>query len=172
MVPSWDMVLLVFGGVSIVYSLMLRERVVMTLLAAYAAMIVADRWGGALYHLVTNQGGGVLNEQFLHGNVSVLTMQIALFAGVMLIIALRGGVLIHPESIGAGFLSYGVLMVYGLLTAAVIASAILGFVPKEQLDVIYASSKIAKQLVDYQAWLLVLPLLLMLVSGWGHERDR
>ena len=171
MVPSWDLVLLVFGGASVVYSLMLREKVVVTLLAAYAAMIVADRWGGALYQLVTKQSGGVLNEQFINGNVSVLTVQIALFALVMLVIALRGGVLIHPESIGNGFTSYGVLMLYGLLTAAVIASAILGFMPKEQLDVIYSSSKIAKQLVDYQAWLLVAPLVLMLISGWGHRGE-
>lgn len=171
MVPSWDLVLLVFGGASVVYSLMLREKVVVTLLAAYAGMIVADRWGGALYQLVTKQSGGVLNEQFVSGNVSVLTVQIALFALVMLVIALRGGVLIHPESVGSGFMSYGVLMLYGLLTAAVIASAILGFVPKEQLDIIYSSSKIAKQLVDYQAWLLIAPLVLMLISGWGHRGE-
>ncbi len=169
MVPSWDLVLLVFGGASVVYSLMMKEKMVVTLLAAYAAMIVADRWGGALYQLVTKQSGGVLNEQFVNGNVSVLTVQITLFALVMLVIALRGGVLIHPDSIGTGFTFYGVLMLYGLLTAAVIASAILGFVPQEQLDVIYSSSKVAKQLVDYQAWLLIMPLILMLVSGWGHR---
>jgi hypothetical protein len=170
MVPSWDLVLLVFGGVSIVYSLILKERVVVTLLGAYAGMIVADRWGAALYHVVTEKSTGVLNEQFVNGNVSVLTVQIVLFAAVMLVIALKGGVLINPDSIGNGFISYGVLMLYGLLTAAVIASVILGFVPKEQLEVIYANSKIAKQLVDYQAWLLVSPLVLMLISGWG-QRD-
>lgn len=160
---------MVFGGASVVYSLMMREKVVMTLLAAYAGMIVADRWGVALYNLLTKQSTGVLNEQFVHGNVSVLTVQIALFAIVMLVIALRGGILVHPDSVGIGFMSYIVLMLYGLLTAAVIASALLGFVPKEQLDVIYSSSKIAKQLVDYQAWLLVAPLILMVISGWGQK---
>ena len=64
MVPTWDLVLLVFGGASVVYGLMLRERVVVTLLGAYAAMIVADRWGEAIYQMVTNQSGAVLNEQF------------------------------------------------------------------------------------------------------------
>lgn len=169
MVPSWDLVLLVFGGVSIVYSLMLREKVVVTLLAAYAGMIVADRWGEALYQVLTKQSGAVLNEQLVNGNVSVLTVQIALFVAVMLVIALRGGVLIHPDSVGTGFVSYGVLMLYGLLTAAVIASALLGFVPKDQLDTIYVSSNVAKQLVDAQAWLLVAPLILMLISGWGQK---
>jgi len=169
MVPSWDLVLLVFGGASVVYSLMLREKVVVTLLAAYAGMIVADRWGVALYDVLTKQSTGVLNEQFVNGNVSVLTVQIALFAAVMLVIALRGGVLIHPDSVGIGFMSYLVLMLYGLLTAAVIASALLGFVPQEQLDQIYEGSKVAKQLVDYQAWLLVMPLILMLISGWGQK---
>jgi hypothetical protein len=142
---------------------------VVTLLAAYAGMIVADRWGEALYHILTKQSGSVLNEQFVSGNISVLTVQIALFAIVMLIIALKGGVLIHPDSVGVGFMSYLVLIGYGLLTAALIASALLGFVPKAQLDQIYESSKIAKQLVDYQAWLLVFPLMLMMISGWGQK---
>jgi len=171
MVPTWDLVLLVFGGVSIVYSLMLKEKVVVTLLGAYAAMIVSDRWGVALYQLIQKQSSGVLSEQFLHGNVSVLTVQIILFAAVMLIISLRGGVLIHPDSVGEGFMSYLVLMAYGLLTAAVIASVVLGFVPKDQLTVIYENSKFAKYLVDYQAWLLIAPLILMFVSGWGQRLD-
>jgi hypothetical protein len=169
MVPSWDLVLLVFGGASVVYSLMLREKVVVTLLAAYSGMIVADRWGEALYHLLTKQTGSVLNEQFVSGNITVLTVQIALFAVVMLVIALKGGVLIHPDSVGTGFMSYLVLIAYGVLTAALIASALLGFVPKAQLDQIYEGSKVAKQLVDYQAWLLVFPLMLMLISGWGQK---
>lgn len=169
MAPSWDLVLMVFGGASIVYSLMLREKVVVTLLGAYAAMIVADRWGMSLYNLVTTQSTGVLSEKFLNGNVTVLTVQIALFAIVMLVVALKGGVLIHPDSVGNGFISYIVLMLYGLLTAAVIASAILSFTPKEQIEAIYSASKIAKQLVDYQAWLLVAPLVLMLISGWGQK---
>lgn len=167
MVPSWDLVLLVFGGASIVYSLILKEKVIVTLLGAYAGMIVADRWGAALYQVVTEKSTGVLNDQFVNGNVSVLTVQIVLFAVVMLIIALRGGVLINPDSIGSGFMSYLVLILYGVLTAAVIASVILGFVPQEQLNNIYENSKIAKQLVDYQAWLLIAPLILMFVSGWG-----
>jgi hypothetical protein len=171
MVPTWDLVLLVFGGASIVYSLMLRERVVVTLLGAYAAMIVSDRWGVALYDLIEKQSTGILAEQFIQGNLSVLTVQIALFAIVMLIIVLRGGLYVHPESVGVGFVSYIFLMLYGVLTAAVIASVLLGFVPKEQLSVIYENSKFAKYLVDYQAWLLLAPVVLIFISGWGKRLD-
>ena len=171
MVPTWDLVLLVFGGVSIVYSLMLREKVVVTLLGAYAAMIVADRWGLALYNVIEKQSTGVLNEQFVQGNISVLTVQILLFAAVMLIVALRGGILIHPDSVGVGFMAYLILILYGLLTAAVIASVLLGFVPEEQLVNIYENSKYAKYLVDYQAWLLIAPVALMFISGWGQRLD-
>jgi hypothetical protein len=171
MIPNWDIVFLAFGGVSLVYGLMLRERVVVTLMGAYAAMIVADRWGEALYHVVTEQGGQVLNQSFIHGNVSVFTVQLVLFAVVMLIVALKGGMLIHPDSMGNGFFAHIVQMVYGLLIAAMIASVILGFVPHDQVAAIYENSKIAKPLVDYQAWLLVAPLILMFISGWGHRPD-
>jgi hypothetical protein len=169
MIPNWDIVFLAFGGVSLVYGLMLRERVVVTLLGGYAAMIVADRWGEALYKIVTEQGGHILNQNLIQGNVSVFTVQLVLFAIVMLIVALRGGVLIHPESMGVGFFSHIIQMIYGLLIAAMIASVVLGFVPVDQVQAIYDNSKIAKPLVDYQAWLLIAPLVLMFVSGWGHR---
>src|SRR5687768_7283250 len=161
MIPNWDIVFLAFGGVSLVYGLMLRERVVVTLLGAYAAMIVADRWGEALYKVVTEQGGQILNQNLVNGNVSVFTVQLVLFAVVMLVIALKGGVMIHPDSMGASVMSHLVQMVYGLLIAAMIASFILSFVPADQLQTIYENSKVAKPLVDYQAWLLVAPLILM-----------
>jgi len=171
MVPTWDLVLLVFGGASVVYGLMLRERVVVTLLGAYAAMIVADRWGEAIYQMVTHQSGAVLNEQFVQGNISVFTVQVILFAAVLLIVALKGGILIHPESLGSGFMSYGVLAMYGLLSATLIASAVLSFLPADQLQAVYDNSKSARYLVDYQTWLLIAPLVVMLISGWGYKGD-
>lgn len=169
MVPTWDLVLLVFGGASVVYGLMLRERVLVTLLGAYAGMIVADRWGETIYRLVVDNAPAVLNQNVISSNVSVLTMQIILFAVVMLIIALKGGVLIHPESLGIGVMSHVVLMLYGFLGAVLVASALLGFLPQDQLAVIYENSKWAKYLVDYQSWVLVAPLLVMMFSGWGRR---
>ncbi|MEZ4210292.1 MAG: hypothetical protein R3B38_01075 [Patescibacteria group bacterium] len=171
MIPNWDVVFLAFGGVSLVYGLMLRERIVVTLLGAYAAMIVADRWGEALYNVVTEQGSQILNQALINGNVSVFTVQLVLFSIVMLIIALRGGVFIHHEAMGAGIMAHIVQMIYGLLIAAMIASVILGFLPADQLQVIYENSEFAKPLVDYQAWLLIAPLILMFFAGWGRRFD-
>lgn len=167
MVPTWDIVLLVFGGASVVYGLMLRERVVVTLLGAYAGMIVADRWGEAVYRIITDQAPAILNQEIIGGNVSVLTVQISLFAIVLLIVALKGGVLIHPASLGVGLMSHGVLVLYGVLGAALVGSAILGFLPSDQLEMIYESSRMARYLVDYQTWILIAPLIVMLLSGWG-----
>lgn len=170
MSPSWDLVLLVFGGASVVYSLMLREKVVVTVLAAYAAIIVADRWGVSLYKVISEESGEFLKKPLLDGGeLSIFTVQVVLFAVTMLVIALRGGVLIHPESVGRGFFSIFFLIAYGLATATMIASAIIGFMPPDYASQLYESSVMAKQLVDYQAWLLIAPLILMIVSGWGHR---
>lgn len=171
MIPNWDVVFLAFGGVSLVYGLMLRERVVVTLLGAYAAMIVADRWGEALYNVVTEQGSQILNQALLNGNISVFTVQLVLFSIVMLIVALRGGILVHHDAMGFGIMAHLVQMIYGLLIAAMIASVILGFLPEDQLQIIYENSEFAKPLVDYQAWLLIAPLLLMFFAGWGRRLD-
>lgn len=171
MVPTWDIVLLAFGGASIVYGLMLRERVIVTLLGAYAAMVITNVWGIAFYEMVTNQSAAVLSEQLVNtDNLSVFTMQMIVFSVVLLIIALKGGVLIHPDSVGTGMMSMLVLVLYGLLGAMLVASAILGFLPQDQLDIVYEGSNVARYLVDYQNWVLIAPLLVMLVSGWG-QRD-
>jgi len=168
MVPTWDIVLLAFGGASIVYGLMLRERVIVTLLGAYAAIVITNVWGIAFYEIVTNQSAAVLSEQLVNtNNISVFTMQMVIFAIVLLIIALKGGVLIHPESVGTGMMSMIVLVLYGLLSATLVASAVLGFLPQDQLGAIYDGSNIARYLVDYQNWIFIAPLLVMLISGWG-----
>lgn len=170
MVPTWDIVLLAFGGASIVYGLMLRERVIVTLLGAYAATVITNVWGIALYELVTNQSAAVLSDQIVNtDNISIFTMQMIIFAVVLLIIALKGGVLIHPESVGTGMMSMLVLVLYGLLSATLVASAVLGFLPQDQLAPMYENSATIRYLVDYQNWVLIAPLVVMLVSGWGHR---
>lgn len=170
MVPTWDIVLLAFGGASVVYGLMLRERVIVTLLGAYAATVIANVWGVVLYEMVTNQSAAVLSDQLVNtDNLSVFTMQMIIFAVVLLIIALKGGVLIHPDSVGTGMMSLLVLVLYGLLSATLVASAILGFLPQDQLDIVYEGSSSIRYLVDYRNWVLIAPLLVMLISGWGHR---
>ena len=68
-------------------------------------------------------------------------------------------------------MSYGVLAMYGLLSATLIASAVLSFLPADQLQAVYDNSKSARYLVDYQTWLLIAPLVVMLISGWGYKGD-
>lgn len=159
MSPTWDLVLIVFFLVSALYGLLLRERVVVTLLGTYAAILVADKWGEAIYKLLA-QNSPLLASS---GSASVFAVQLSLFVLVVLVVSLKGGILIHPESVGRGLFANLVMALYGLLAAALIASFVLGFLPRETREILLEASRLARFVANYTTWWLILPLALMLV---------
>jgi len=159
------LVLLVFFGLSVLYAFLLRERVVVLLLAAYAAGLVADKWGDTIYQMISGQAGNILNQGLVVHSISVFSVQVALFALVLLVISLRGGLLVNPSTMGRGIWSLLIILGYGFLTAALIATSILNFLSPDIREAIIGGSALAKYLINYQAWWLILPLALMIVSG-------
>jgi len=165
MVPTWDLVLLVFLGASLVYGfLMGREKVVVTLLGAYVGLVIANQWGAAAFSMINHQNA-VINNQWMSGNLSVFVVKVVLFAAVLLLVALKGGLLSHSLGGGGGLMGFAVQAGYSVLNAALIASSILNFLPEETKKQVVDGSLIAAPLVNLYAWWLILPLLFMLVAG-------
>ena len=165
MMPTWDLVLLVFFAASLVYGfLMGKDKMMVTILGAYVGLVIANQWGARVFDLVANQTG-VLNTGWMHGSLSVFIVKIVLFAVVLLIIALRGGWLTH--SLGNGGV-FGLIMplMYSVLNAALIAASVLDFLPEETRKQVIEKSVIATPLVVYYSWWLILPVLLIFISGW------
>jgi len=158
MSPTWDLVLTIFFAVSLLYGLLLRERVVVTLLGTYAAILITERWGEAIYNLLS-QGPLVTSQSSL----SVFTVQMILLVAILLIISLKGGILIHPASVGRGLISHLVMAIYGLLAAALIAAAIISFLPSATKETLLEGSRVAHFVASHTTWWLILPIILMLV---------
>lgn len=165
MVPTWDLVLLVFLGASLVYGfLMGREKVIITLLGAYVGLVIANQWGASAFSMLS-QDNAVINNGWMSGNLSVFVVKVVLFAAVLLLIALKGGLMLNAGGGGAGVMGFVVQAGYSVLNAALIASSILNFLPDETKKQVVEGSIIAAPLVNFYSWFLILPLIFMIVAS-------
>lgn len=165
MVPTWDLVLLVFFTASVVYGfLMGKDKIMVTILGTYVGLVIANQWGARVFNIVSEQSA-VLNDSWIKGNLSVFIVKVALFAIVLLIVALRGG-LIPQFHANGGVLGMVMPLLYSVFSAALIAASILDFLPEETRNQVIEKSVIAAPLVAYYSWWLIIPVLLMFMTGW------
>jgi len=166
MAPTWDLVLIVFFVASVIYGfLMGKDKIMVTILGAYVGLVIANQWGARVFEVVSQQSG-VLDTGWMHGNLSVFIVKVALFSLVLLIVALRSGWLTGILGGNAGVMGLAIPLVYGILSAALIAASILDFLPEETRQQVIEKSSLAAPLVAYYSWWLILPVILILVSGW------
>jgi len=165
MVPTWDLVLLVFFTASVVYGfLMGKDKIMVTILGAYVGLVIANQWGARVFSIVSEQSA-VLDDSWIKGNLSVFIVKVILFAIVLLIVAMRGGMI--PQMSGnGGILGMVMPLFYSVFSAALIAASILDFLPEETRNQVIENSIIAAPLVAYYSWWLILPIVLMLITGW------
>ena len=164
MVPTWDLVLLVFLAASIIYGFLLgKDKIMITILGTYVGLVIANQWGAQAFNWISGQSG-VLNTGWMHGSLSIFIVKTALFAIVLLIIALKGGWLTRAPGGGP----FGMIMplVYSVLNAGLIAASILDFLPEETKKQVVEKSMIAAPLVTYYSWWLILPVFFIFVFGW------
>lgn len=171
MVPTWDLVLLVFLGASLVYGfLMGQEKVIITLLGTYVGLVVANQWAASALGFLAGQSSSVLSSEWISGNVSIFTAKVILFTVTLLIIAMCGGLVTH-SFMGGGLMGLFIQLSYSFLSAALIASSILQFLPEDTKNQITEGSFIAAPLINYYSWWLVLPVLLIALTGFLARKE-
>jgi len=172
MVPTWDLVLLIFFAASLIYGfLMGKEKVIVTLLGAYVGLVVANQWADSALGWLTNQSSPVIDNEWVSGNVSVFMVKVTLFIISILVIALCSGLAVHSFIGGNGVIGLVAQLVYSLMSAALIATSIISFLPEDSMGQLTDGSVVAAALINYYDWLLILPVILMLVAGWWARRD-
>lgn len=171
MAPTWDIVLLVFFSASVVYGfLMGKDKIMVTILGAYVGLVIANQWGARVFDMVSHQSN-VINTGWMQGNLSIFIVKVALFALVILIIAMKSGWLTGMSGGDGGVFGMAMPLIYGILSAALIAASILDFLPEETRQQVIEKSSLAAPLVAYYSWWLILPVILIMVSGWFSRRQ-
>ncbi|HUD20575.1 MAG TPA: hypothetical protein VMQ44_00705 [Candidatus Saccharimonadales bacterium] len=163
-VPSWDLFLTIFFIVSIGYSFVLqRDKVVVTMLAIYAGIVIANILGGPMQAFF-NGDKTIANSLFVRANASPLSVQSGIFLLTVVAVVIRSG-LGGRGSGSRGVLSPFELAVFSFLNSTLILAAIFSFMTPDAQAHFAATSKIARQIINRETWWFVAPLIALAITG-------
>lgn len=165
-VPSWDMFLILFLIMGIAYGVMLqRDKVVVTMISIYVALVVTAIIFPSVQQFFAGEKA-ILNQVFIKSNANSFTIQTVLFLAIIAVVTAKSGLSGHDEGVSP-FAIFG----FSFLNIALILSSILFFMPEVQREGIVAGSKIARFFVDYRIWWLILPVVLLIFTGWSKSKE-
>lgn len=163
-VPSWDLFLVIFFIVSVGYSFVLqRDKVVVTMMAIYAGIVIANILGAPLQAFF-NGDKTVADQIFIRANASPFTIQAGLFMITTILVTIRSG-LGTRSSRSSGGLSPFELALFSFLNSALILAAVFSFMPAEGQAVFAQTSKIARVFIGHASWWMVAPLIALIATG-------
>jgi len=169
-VPSWDLFLGIFFVVSIGYSFVLqRDKVIVTLLAIYAGIVMANVLGGPLQGFFTGDKT-VANQIFIKANANPFSIQAGIFILTTVLLSVRSGLGGRSQS---NALSTFELGLFSFLNSALILAAVFSFLPPETKQHFLDTSRIARVIINKEVWWYVAPLIaLVATGGLGKGRSR
>ncbi len=161
-VPSWDLFLVIFFIVSIGYGFVLqRDKVIVTMLAVYAGIVMANVFGGPLQSFF--QGDKTIgNQLFIKANATPFTVQAGVFILVTILVSMRSGL---GRSGSRSTLSTFELVVFSFLNSALILTAIFSFLDPAARDHFAETSKIARMFITHQTWWTLAPIIALVATG-------
>lgn len=166
--PSWDLFIAIFFIIGVAYGFILqREKVVVTLVTVYVSLVATQ----TLMPLVLQFFAGdktLFNSIYLRANASPFGIQASLFTILIVLLTVRSGLTGHRSR---GFLIPIEVLIYSALNSALVLSSILSFMPAEAQASLATSSKFAKLIIAHHTWWLVLPVLMLILTGIRAKRE-
>jgi hypothetical protein len=166
--PSWDLFILLFLIIAVGYGfLMQRERIVVTMVAAYLGFIISALFWPEVFGFFHGTHP-LLGRYFIRAEVSEAQVQIGLFVISMILVSSKAG--IDAEK-GRGWLSGFELFVLSALTGALIAAVILGYLPEAARTALAEQSKLIRYLVQYHDLAILAPIAGLVLLGIRNGRS-
>lgn len=166
--PSWDLFVVLFLVITIAYGFLLqRERIVVTMVAAYVGIVMSAMFAGPVQSFFTGDTP-LLGKYFIAVNLSLSQIQIALFVLTLLLVSTKAG--IDAEK-GRGWLSPIELTILSTLTGALIVTTILSFMPIEQRELLAETSRLVMYLDHFHGLWTVAPIVGLIVLGLRRKGD-
>jgi len=160
--PSWDLLLTVFFIVSIGYSFVLqRDKVIVTLLAIYAGIVVASILGAPLQQFFVGDKT-IANQLFIKANTNSFTIQAGVFIITTVLVSLRAGI---GRNGTRSMLSTFELAIFSFLNTALILTAIFSFMDLPAREHFLTSSRIARVFISHQMWWMIAPIIALVATG-------
>ena len=157
---DWNVAIGIGGAMFIAFTLVLgRAKAVLIMLASYAGIAIAGEAGILV--------SGVVER--VQENTSLAAIKAAVFAAVVMFVALKGELGPDPDIKEKGTSSTVMTLIYGFLTTGLVISSLLSFMPEAARDSIVESSVLAAQALKYKLWWLVLPVLAMVGASFFRK---
>lgn len=164
--PSWDLAITVIFLIGIAFGYILqKDKIVATLLGVYAGLIMTQALAGNIFQFF--QGDSTLFDQiWIKGNANPFTIRTIIFLAVITLVSAKAG---SSSGRGKGNLSTLEIVVYSVLTTALVLSSLFYFMPPDARTNLILTSRMAKIVIENYTWWLISPLIFMAISGFFHK---
>lgn len=168
-VPSWDLFLAIFFIVSVGYSFVLqRDKVVVTILAVYAGIVIANVLGDP-FKLFFQGDKTIANQLFIRANASPFSIQSGLFLLTTILVSVRSGV--GGRGSSKSSLSPFELGLFSFLNSALILTAVFSFMDPVSRLHFTETSRIARIFINHTSWWMIAPLIALVATGGLSRRS-
>lgn len=167
--PSWDLFTILFLIITVGYGfLMQRERIVVTMVAAYIGIVFSQLFWQSIAKFFQGDNP-LLGKYFIHGNFSQTQIQMALFLGTMFLVATKAGI---DAERGEGWLSPLELLIISALTGALILATVVGYLPADAQHTLAEQSRFVTYLVQHHDLWIMAPAIALVALGFRRPRYR
>lgn len=165
--PTWDLFIGLFFIIGVSYGFILqREKVVITLISIYAALVATQIISP--FALGFFDGDKTVGSIFVKANVSPFTVQTAVFGLTIILLTVRSGLVGRS---GRGLLSPFEVAIFSLLNSALILTTVLYFLPDEVRGALADQSRFAKIIIERHDIWTIAPVITLIVLGFRHSRN-
>ena len=164
--PTWDLFITLFFIIGIAYGLILqRDKTILTIISTYVALVVVTTVSPMIHKLLVGEQT-IMGQVFIKSNTNLFTVKTILF---ILVIALVSGKSGLSGKDSGGVLSPIELFGYSFLNTMLIISSIFSFMPDATRENFISTSKFASIIMQYEMWWVILPVVLLIVTGFMHK---
>jgi hypothetical protein len=171
---SWDLFIIIFAIISIVFGIAMgRERSMVGVIAAYIGLVVSNIWGNAIYAMMggntTAQLGSTIS---FSANTSPFFIKAAIFLTILVLLIVKGDFLKRANTSHANVGSIFASAIYSILNAGLIIIALVSFLGDSQRTDLLSQSNAINIIMQYQTWVMVLPVALMIILGFRDKGEQ
>ena len=164
-VPSWDLIITIFFIVTIAYGFILqRDKTVVTLISVYVGLVLVQVLTDPMQDFFAGEKT-VFGQLFIKSSASPFTIKTILFAAVIALVSTKSGLASKGEGSASPLEIFG----FSFLNASLIISSIFYFMPESTMMHYASISKLANFVINYHVWWIILPILLLIITGWKRS---
>jgi len=141
-----------------------RDKVIVTLLAIYAGIVIATVLGGPFQQFFHGDKT-IGNQLFLKANTSPFSIQSGLFILTTVLVSVRSGIGARGSNSRGGHLTTFELALFSFLNSALILTAIFSFMDPISQAAFADHSRIARIFISHEMWWMVAPLIALIATG-------